>query len=571
MFLKIPFSSIIVMGVAMLAAWPVVFGPLSVAFGGASGLMAGPIASDFVRIERELKSLTPELMRKHGVVGAQIHLFGQPQAGRDRSLAFGFQDADRTVPVQVETLFQASELVRPLTAYLLLDLIQSEARATGSNLDTAIQQLMPRLPDFPVRGAEEFTGQIKTVGSGSAGGFDPETSAPFSAYQLLTMTAGLPASRDGLIRAELKRPDADLFLRERLKLTHAPGDLIAIAPEGYAYAGKYLESVRGDGFETQLLRLLRDRFGIRDACVNRANCPEPTRVAHGTVHSGSYVFLQEPPHILYPSSDSLWISAGQYARFLSAAVRRPAGDPVAAALFEPVRRSDAELGGRAMGFQVLRAGPEGEPSLQQKAPGAIYVLEGRQPGFASYAFVAADGRGVVLLCNSNERFFIREMVSYLYDRFGLLEKSPPDPDAAALELARELEGSYRAQATVPAQESLFAFLTDVRIRAGAQRIDFGGVFQKEASVQLYPIAPDLYLARGRVTMDGWRVKVRRDADGSIVGLDSDLVRYDTVNPLISAWAILMYLGILTSAPVLLFMLFIIRRRSGNSSPGSTPA
>ncbi|MCR9141716.1 MAG: beta-lactamase family protein [bacterium] len=584
MFPRISFSSIIVLGLALLAIFPIAsdFQPGSQSTGGAEFALAAETAppakiEDFRRIAQELEALTPELMRKHGVVGAQIHLFGDPRGGRDRSVVFGHADADRTRAVQSETLFQAADLVRPLTAYLLLTQVQSEARSAGLDFEAAARAPLKALADFPVQNADEFADSARPAGQGLA---------PFSAYELLTMSSGLPPSRDGLIRGELERPDPDGYLRERLTLTHAPGDLFAVAPEGYAYAGKYLEARAGVAFDTQLRSVLSARFGVRAACVDRDQCPAAVQslIADGTVHSGSYVFALDPPHVLYPAADSLWISAADYGRFLRRALQLANSDPVAAALFEPVRRSDAGLGGRAMGFQALRSSENisAETSAVAAQPStAIYTGEGRQPGYSSYAFVTPEGRGAVLFCNSNERFFIREMVSYLYDRFALLETSPPAPSAAALEQAQELEGSYRARATVPARESLFSFLTDVRIRSGARQIDFGGVFQKEAGVQLYPIAPDLYLARGPVAMDGWRVKVRRDADGDVVGLDSDLVRYDRVHPLISAWAILMYLGMLTSLPVLFFMLFIIRRKSAaltqdsdanqQASSGSEPA
>ncbi len=537
MFPKKSISSIIMSGAFVLS-----FGlPLG------GELAAEQPPAGFLRMERELEALAPELMRKHGVVGAQIHLFGDAAGAADRSLVFGHRDAQREQLVTPDTLFQAADLVRPVTAYLLLDLLETQRRAAGAgDFATAVNRRLAALAEFPVQGAEDSSDSDATL-------------APFSAYELLTMASGLPASRDGLIRGELERPDAKAYLRERLALTHAPGELFAISPEAYAYAGEYLSQQSGEGFDARAPRILRERFGIRTACIERTQCSEAATLADGTVHSGKYVFPLDPPHVLYPSADSLWISAGDYGRFLKQVVRRSTGgDPAAAGLFQPLRRSAPGLGGHSMGFQALR----GQQSV------ALYSVEGRQPGFASYAFVTPGGRGAVLLCNSNERFFIREMVSYLYDRFALLEKNPPSVDAKALDAARQLEGSYRARATVPARESLFSFLTDVRIQVGARRIDFGGVFQKDAGVQLYPLEsaqPDLYLARGAVTMDGWRVKVRRDSDGDIVGLDSDLVRYDRVHPLASAWAILMYLGMLTSIPVLLFMLFIIRRRSDRTT------
>ena len=555
-----PVSSIIILSATLLAATPIVSGPGSADFVGR--LEAAPPAVDpdldIDRTARLLEALTPELMRKHGVVGAQVYLTD----GRgERALAFGHQDAARTIPVERATVFQATELVRPLTAYLVLGTLRAGSPAVS--FPDLIERPFPEVPGFPVRAAADSSAENANVAG----------AAKFSAYQLLTMSAGFAASRDGLIRGELAAPDADEYLRERLQLHFTPGEALAVAPENFAYAGKYLEHARGESFEKLLRAALADRFGVRDACVRPADCPRPNLLAEGTVHSGKYEFAQTPPHILYPAADSLWISAADYGKILGRLSASAANDPVALSLFRPVLRTSPELGGMAMGFQVLRptrtaidpAYPLRINADETQAPD-VYVVEGRQPGFASYAFVTREGRGVVVLCNSNERFFIREMVSFLFDRYGLLEKNPPVVlDQAVLKRASELDGSYRARATVPARASWFAFLTDVRVHASGRTIDFGGVFQKEPDVQLVPIGTDLYLARGQVAMDGWRIRVRRDQSGEVVGLDSDLVRYDRVNPFVSAWAILFYLGALTSLPVLGFMLLLVRRRAKTTS------
>lgn len=524
----------------------------SVAFillpGLAAPLSAAP-SVDLKRMGRELEALTPELMRKHTVVGAQVVVFDSA-AGQSRALSFGHEDPERQIEVAADTRFQASALVRPLTAYLMIAARHADARAAGQSPDslsaTLAQPLEP-LADYPL-----------TDASGNP--------ARVSAFQLLTMSAGLPPSRDGLIRPELEAPDAGDYLRERLRLIETPGERIAMAPEGYAYAGQQLAARSGAGsFEQQLQAMLAQRFGLASGlvCVHRDSCAASPRLADGTLHSGEFVFAQADPHVLYPAADSLWTSASNYGRVLRELVgARSTGDRIATAMFAPLQQIDASLGGRAMGFQALRL-PAGQHPLSTEET-TLYVVEGRQPGFASFAFITADGRGAVILCNSNEQFFLRELVAYLYDRFGLLAKNPAKLDDAARQRAVELEGSYRARLTVPERESWFAFLTDVRVRVARGRIDFGGVFQKEASVHLVPAEPadpDLYLARGAVAMNGWRVRVRRDSVGDVVGLDSDLVRYEQVHPLASAWAILMYLGTLTSAPVLLFMLFLIRRRS----------
>ena len=75
-----------------------------------------------------------------------------------------------------------------------------------------------------------------------------------------------------------------------------------------------------------------------------------------------------------------------------------------------------------------------------------------------------------------------------------------------------------------------------------------------------PIAPDLFLARGKAGMDGWMVQVVRNRDGEVVGLQSDLMYYDRVNVIFSIGGIVGFsvLGLVMLAIGMVW--FFVRRR-----------
>ncbi len=507
----------------------------------------GQSALDFAKLDREMNVLVPELMNEHGVAGAQVFVF---DGTRTQSFAFGHRDPDFSVPVETKTIFQAADLVRPLTAYLTLQDLHAEARGTQDDPAALLQSELPAdaVPDFPVR--------------------SDVADASLQLERLLTMTAGFAASRDGLLRGEEERPDAAQYLRERLRVRTKPGTLIAISPESYAYLGRRLEHRRQRPFSEIARDALRGELRMRSSCIQKEDCADAERITAGLTHVDRFFFVQQEPHVLYPAADSLYTTADEYGAFLRELARRyRSGDPVVQAMFERVYRYDPRLGGMSAGaFHAMCPPPANDSEAEVsncRAETSIYRVEGRQPGFAALAFLSLSGggRGAVILANGNERFFPREVFAYLVDRFGLLPQNPGAvPHAQSYEV---YEGTYRPRNVLPAGARLFSFLSDVRIgidsEGGRAHIALGSVLQEDADVSLYPlnvsdVPADLFLARGQAEMDGWRLRMREDG-----GFDTDLVRFDAVPFLFSALAIFVYLGLLTSLPVLLFMLYLIRR------------
>lgn len=503
-------------------------------------------ALDFAKLDREMNVLVPELMNKHGVAGAQIFVF---DGARTREFVFGHRDPDFSIPVEAKTIFQAADLVRPLTAYLTLRDLEREARASQSDLAALLlqPQALDAVAGFPVQ--SDFEG------------------ASLQLERLLTMTAGFAASRDGLLRGAEQRPDEARYLRERLVVRSEPGTLIAISPESYAYLGRRLEQRAGRVFSEIARDALRGDLAMPSSCVRKDDCADPERITAGLTHVDRYFFVQEEPHVLYAPADSLYTNAREYGGFLRELARRySAGDTVARSMFENVFRYDPHLGGMSAGAFHAMCPPDTNIDTAQVHPctseASIFRVEGRQPGFASLGFLALSGggRGAVILANGNERFFPREVFAYLVDRFALLPRD--SGNVANPRQYERFEGTYRPRNVLPAGARLFSFLSDVRIgidNEGTQEhVALGSVLQEDADVRLYPLnesdaAADLFLARGQAEMDGWRLRMRNG------GFDTDLVRFDDVPVLFSALAIFVYLGLLTSLPVLLFMLYLIRR------------
>ena len=480
---------------------------------------------DYARLKRDLQSLVPALLREHRIAGVSLVVFSND---REVALSFGQADADGLAPVQSTTRFQAADLVRPITAALVLE--QSDGLISGP---VVTQPDLPRLE------------------------------RSITLEHLLCMNAGLRASRDGILPDQAPQPDRAAYLEERVIMDASPGSAYAPSPESYAFLGAWLETRANGGFEDIAARFFRRR-SMQFSSVTRSE----ENVAVGLEAAGARFFPAPQTHLLYPAADSLWTTAEDYMLFLRWLYResRRSASPwrvMLDAQFGP--RLAPELGGMGAGFQVLR--PAKITGFAAPGVDHFFRIEGRQPGYSSVAGITPDGRGAVVLANTQDSAFLRRLNRFLFERLDMTAPPPTSPISEetrrsflALDLDR-MEGSFRSVRATPASSGWFGFLNDLRLRVDPEgRLELGGVFEKETVIHLYPIGPDLFIARGDAAMENWRVKLRRDSDGNVVGLDTDLVRYDRTPMYLSAWAYIVYAGLLVASPVFVLLVYMIRRR-----------
>lgn len=491
-------------------------------------------------IER-VRPLAQSVIKRRNIAGLQLAAF---QRGEVYSEAFGRMDPEGQQPVTVESLFAGGELVRPLVAqYVLREAARTAGGADLEQIASLALQPDPGLPAFQGPGAERV-----------------------SLRDLLTMSSGLPPSRGGLLypasAAAERRP-----LEERLLLDAPPGERIAIAPEGYAWLSRWLAAKRG-GAELQSLAAAAADAGDRRFCFDRNACQ--AAVASGLVFEGSRFFETPLPELRYPGAWGLYTSAADYARFLGRTAQRAAADPRSVEANQLRLRYSYHplLGGMAAGFRFMRpaaslpadaaADPERERMLRSEED-IIYVAESRQPGYSALAFMTRSGEGAVVLANVDDPDGLREIIRYFWRRLGILSAMP---DALTVpEQALELRGLYWPIDTLPADRRRFRFLNEIRVYNSRPGLEFASVFQKETATHLqWTGVRDLYIARGEASIEGWRALAERDASGAIVGIVTDLARYERRSPFVSAWAIIIVTGSIPVIPFFILLFYFLKRQ-----------
>ncbi len=499
---------------------------------------------------RKLDLIMEDLMQRHAQPGLQICLFDWQQVRGD---AYGHIDPEGQKSMEGETLLQAGSLVRPLTAYLLL-----------RHFKTLQQKSAERLVKRPIQSyrlKRPIQSYRRLPFQGGASGKSISYAERLTFGHLLSMTSGLPASRAGIVPADQKTiPDMSDYLAGRLQLTAPPGSRIAIAPEGYAWLGLFLEEESGLSFSKLLKREGRE-IGLTTGCVKKEDCPSGSQFATALITRDKYLFYAPQMKLLYPAADSLYTSACSYARFLRKLQQRAKSDPSSAAaeLFRLRFAYDRQLGGSGYGLFQTRPLWKRDSSDEGYSD-KIYQVESVLPGYASFAFVTFAGKGAVLLSNRGSDAFIYEIRSLIWNLWNILNTEPQKVFAKAAEQEMaELEGFYRPVQALPIQVEFLSFINDLHLRAEDGRLELGGIFDKSPPIRLYRMKKDLYLARGRSRMDGWRLLVVRDQEQRLQGLASDLVRFERIPALFSIWGIIIAAAILVMLPLLAAIAYFIFR------------
>ncbi|MBX7056932.1 MAG: serine hydrolase [Leptospirales bacterium] len=499
-------------------------------------------------MQRATPLIQSVLQRRH-VAGMQLAFFDH-RGIVDRS--FGFSDVDGSLALNEQMQFAAGELVRPIVALAALEELQRGAKERPADL---LRRPLEEIPDLP-----------RFVGEGAA-------AVTFAS--LFNYSSGLPPSRAGLIfpasSADDRRP-----LAERLQLASLPQTRIAWGPEGFAWLGEWLRLRQSlPSAALALQRFARLRRG-EDFCFERNGCRHP--LVSGLEFEGRRFFQTPQPEYQDGAAWQFYTSARAYASFLQslllAARRQPDGPE--ATLLAARFSYDPLLGGAAAGMRYMRpayAVAGDQPADPQRAVALraeqdiVYVAEHRQPGYCALAFVDAQGRGAVALANADDPDALREVVRYLWRRLGILQ-APPEA-ASVPESSRALNGLYWPRDTLPPGRKLWRFLNEIRVQRDRQGLEFASVFQKNTAAHLQWLGlGDLYIARGEADMEGWRALVRRDAAGDVIGIDTDLVRYERRWPLFSAWSIIIGVGLVPVLPILFLIVYFVFRKK---APGKGAA
>ncbi|MCB1137839.1 MAG: beta-lactamase family protein [Leptospiraceae bacterium] len=468
-----------------------------------------------------LESYIPSLMEDQNIQGIQVHVF---RPGRTYTKSFGLADSETDQKLTDDTVFAVGALRGPLTAYALLGFMKEQGIS----------------PDHPL-----------TLPDGSR----------VTAAQLLMMTAGLQSTHEGLVSPAVEEPLASVrktLLEETLHTVLPAGEHYIYSPQGY----QWLAQTTLDRPESGAL--------VRQRILDTLSMPnsffyaereqrKATSVATGYEPRGKTPAPIPLPAVAFEAYLDLLTTASDYGIFLRALIQE-ANNPNSVAHYMLEEKWKSQLpGGRTAGFYYHKlCGPEG--------PGFYRILS-QYPGFAAGAIFTRDGRGAVVLLNARQQMTLQQILDrILPDLYPecrpFLERMQPGyfPENVSPPMIEELEGYYRPRYMLTGSASTFAFLADTHLSLEDNAIRFSGFFETHPSIHLIPLAPDLFYARGKAGMDGWLLRVVRNRDGEVTGLQSDLMPYDRVNVMFSIGGIVGFsvLGLVLLAIALVW--FFVRRR-----------
>ena len=470
-----------------------------------------------------LGSYIPSLMEDQNIQGVQVHVF---RPGRTYTESFGlaasdigFGSSEKDTPLTDDTAFAVGALRGPLSAYAALKHLQENGQPFDSDI---------KLP----------SGETVT------------------ADQLLLMTAGLQSTHEGLLSPGMEKSVSEIrdeLLEETVNQSIPAATHYVYAPQGFQWL---FRSLSLDPNET-VRRTVLAPFKLNNTFFYAEKENRP--VAQGYEPRGKTPAPIDLPQVAFDAYLDLLTTAGDYGAFLSELTRQArAGDPVASYILS--RKWNTALpGGRSPGLYFHKlCGPHG--------PGFYRILS-QYPGFAPGAVFTKDGRGAVVLLNARQQIVLQRILDRIIQdlypecRSFLEEKKPGYfPENVSPKSLDELTGYYRPRYLLSGAGEAFRFLADTHLDIDDRKVRFSGFFETDPSIYLVPIAPDLFLARGKAGMDGWMVQVVRNRDGEVVGLQSDLMYYDRVNVIFSIGGIVGFsvLGLVMLAIGMVW--FFVRRR-----------
>ncbi len=168
--------------------------------------------------EDRLTADIPHLMERARVPGLSIAVVRDAAINWQRG--FGVKRADKTAPVEADTVFQAASLSKPVFAYAVLKL----AEQGKLDLDTSLTIYLPDpyVPDDPL--LDRIT-----------------------ARHVLSHTTGWPNWRT----------EGQPLRRER-----APGEVFGYSGEGYNYLQRVIECLVGQPLDAYMTKTLLDPLGM---------------------------------------------------------------------------------------------------------------------------------------------------------------------------------------------------------------------------------------------------------------------------------------------------------------------
>ena len=190
--------------------------------------------------------LIEEWIGPHGVAGAGAAVWHRGQIVTERYAG----EARPGVPVDEATLFALASVTKPVTATVLMMLVE---RGLVS-LDESVNRIVPEFAAGPERDSENVDRALENL------------RRTVTLRQLLAHTSGLPEDVGRRDSRYADQPPLSAVMEQlaRLPLRSAPGTELRYSNAGYAVVARAVEAVSGQPFWDAARQVLLDPFGFDD-------------------------------------------------------------------------------------------------------------------------------------------------------------------------------------------------------------------------------------------------------------------------------------------------------------------
>ncbi|MEX0742489.1 MAG: serine hydrolase domain-containing protein [Phycisphaeraceae bacterium] len=190
--------------------------------------------------------------------------------------AFGFRDADETLPVTPETPFRIASVAKPIASAVVRDLIAEEQLSLDTRLVDVLELQPPEGASMDPRWEQITIAHLLA----HEGGFDRGKS-------------GDPMFRDGDVQQLLGTehpPTADEIITFMLArpLDFDPGERSAYSNFGYCLLGRVVEAVTGETFIEATLKRVAEPAGMPSLALGRTYAADrPDEEVHYPIRDGA--------------------------------------------------------------------------------------------------------------------------------------------------------------------------------------------------------------------------------------------------------------------------------------------
>ncbi len=344
-----------------------------------------------------------ERMKHYGVPGASIAVIKDGKIAWTKG--YGVMDKENNIPVTNETLFQASALSIPVTAFGALRLVEQNKVALDENINSYLKSW--KVPENEFTKEKKVT--IRNLLNHSAGifpiflnngGFHTDEKIPT-----------LVETLNGIYPAK----------NEAVTVNKEPGKSVRFAYTSFAPIQQMMLDVEGKAFPALMDELVLQPLGMNHSTFNQSLSPKQiAKAATAYVKDGSMV---KGRRNIYPTMAvfGLWTTAEDYAKFITNIQQTSLGKPT-----KGLSKELTTLMGKPQ-YGVHIASGQGTIGLGfqlQNRSDEIYLRHhGTNEGFYAEVMAHRDkGYGVVVMTNSNFPAFNAEVIRavakvYEWDRF----------------------------------------------------------------------------------------------------------------------------------------------------------